>query len=770
MFLIAALTSCCTLLGFVHSSTGAPIAGARVAVHGPASATTTSGPDGKFSLHVDGGSYTIVASAAGFASADVGPVPVDHDVSVDVALDPADAQHLRPIGEVSVDGRLALSRVTIPSVVLNRSDFERRGFDRIIDALTEVPSVTLPRPDGGSAAAPAVVALRGPDPSETLVTLDGQLLNDANTGDLDLSRFPVAAFSAIDVTEGLGPRDLDGSNTIGGALNLVSLRPTAQLHTAYSFSTGSFGSSEGWFNMTGTRGKLGYAFALDDQQETGYVNQTDTLEVCTPDPVTCPVPAVPLHLGSNISNRAALANLIWNFSQRSDIGVRIFTLGNSRDVSAAVNAPDPASSSGQFIGPGTAVFAQSVRSYDVHARFGLGAGSLLGDFSASNNNVDYTGGTPSSLYDVAHQDKRHTATLSWQRSFDTADYELGALFRHETLAEAGVEGVQAQNITSFFVRGAYQASQRLHLNASAYSTTYSTFGNSVDGRLGISYDLDSKSSLRFNVGTGFRAPLLIERYVFPAASLVPDSNCVLLGQGNPNERPEHATEYELGYGRKTSNYATVDVSLYRTNLRDPIENFYPVGPYGTPPCAADQTTLPQSYPINIASVVYEGGAIKYAQRFASNFTLSMQYGDNIAYPVGFPSVTVSNPTSGGLLVNGRQFITIPQQVGSVGLDYDNGVSHAALDAVFRGRNNELNQGPYTLIDGGIGRRFGRADVTLAVTNLGNDVSGKFTAINGGVPYLGNVMLPDGSTGIGNIPTNRYVVEPRGFRLIFTVRN
>ena len=769
MFLLAALTSCCIMLGFVHSSSGAPIAGARISVHGPVSAATTSGPDGKFSIHVDGGSYTIAANAPGFATADVGPVFVDHDLTLDVALDPADAQHLRPIGEVSVDGRLALSRATIPNVVLNRSDFERRGFDRIIDALTEVPSVTLPRPDGGSAAAPAVVALRGPDPSETLVTLDGQLLNDANTGDLDLSRFPVAAFSSVDVTEGLGPRDLDGANTIGGALNLVSLRPTAQLHTAYSFSTGSFGSNEGWFNVTGTRGRLGYAVALDDQQESGYVNETDALEVCAPE-VTCPAPTLPVHLGSSISNRSALANFIWNFSQRSDIGVRIFTLGNSRDLSASVNAPDPASADGEFIGPGGATLAQSVRSYDVHARLGVGAGSLLADYSASDNNVDYTGGTPVSLYDVAHQDKRSTATLSWQRSFDTAEYEIGMLSRHETLSEAGVDGVQGQNVTSFFMRGAYQPSQRLHVNASAYSTNYTTFGNSVDGRLGMSYDLDAQSAVRFNVGTGFRAPLLIERYVFPASALVPDSNCVLVGQGNPNERPEHATEYELGYGRKTSNYATVDVSLYRTNLRDPIENFYPVGPYATPPCAADQTTLAQSYPINIANVVYQGGAIKYTQRFASHYTLSMQYGDNIAYPVGFPAVTVSNPTSGGLLVNGRQFITIPQQVGSVGIDYDDGVSHAALDAVFRGRNNELNQGPYTLIDGGIGRRFGRADVTLAITNLGNDVSGKFTSINGGVPYLGNVTLPDGSTGIGNVPTNRYVVEPRGVRLIFTVRN
>jgi len=101
-------------------------------------------------------------------------------------------------------------------------------------------------------ASVAVAALRGPDPSETLITLDGQLLNDANTGDVDLSRFPVAAFTALDVTEGLGPADREGSNTIGGAVNLVSLRPTKDPHFAFSSGGGSFGYSEQWVNATGS--------------------------------------------------------------------------------------------------------------------------------------------------------------------------------------------------------------------------------------------------------------------------------------------------------------------------------------------------------------------------------------------------------------------------------------------------------------------------------------------------------------------------------------
>ncbi|MDP9018682.1 MAG: TonB-dependent receptor, partial [Candidatus Eremiobacteraeota bacterium] len=339
MVSVAALAVCCLISGDVKTPDGSPIAGAHIAIHGKVDRNSTSDARGHFQVHVDRGSYAVSVNANGFSVAEAGPLEVDHDTSLAIALEPNDSAHLRPIAEVFVDGRLALSRSTIPSVQISRQHLEDAGNDRIIDGLLEVPSVTLPRPDGGAATAPALVALRGPDPSETLVTLDGQILNDGNTGDLDLSRFPVAAFSGVDVTEGLGAKDLNGSNTIGGGVNILSLRPTKAPHNAFSLSTGSFGATEGWYNLTGTRGRFGYALALDDQQEQGYVNQ-DSL-FCTANPcVAGPGNTEPIHLGSTISSRSALANLTWNISQNADVGLRIFSLGNSRDETGVVNAPD----------------------------------------------------------------------------------------------------------------------------------------------------------------------------------------------------------------------------------------------------------------------------------------------------------------------------------------------------------------------------------------------------------------------------------------------
>ncbi|MDQ6826991.1 MAG: TonB-dependent receptor [Candidatus Eremiobacteraeota bacterium] len=176
--------------------------------------------------------------------------------------------------------------------------------------------------------------------------------------------------------------------------------------------------------------------------------------------------------------------------------------------------------------------------------------------------------------------------------------------------------------------------QKLRISAAAYASHYSSFGSNVDGRFGVLYDVNPSSVLRLSIGTGFRAPLMIERYVFPVDQLPMDQNCVALGQGNPNEKPEHATEYELGYSNRFANTAVLDASLYRTILRDPIENFYPLGAR----CPAKNPPL-QSFPINAGNVVYEGAQARFVRRF-KHLSVTAQYGLNVAYPRSLPAIVL----------------------------------------------------------------------------------------------------------------------------------
>jgi outer membrane cobalamin receptor len=802
------VAACCLIGGTVHTPSGAPIARATVKLRGPASAATTTDAKGTFSVNLPPGRYDLTVAAPGYATVTVNTGEVGKGARVDVVLEPSDTPKLRTIGEVTVNGGFTLDRNVIPEVDVSRQQMDALGYSQALEALQQVPSVVIHRPDAGAPTTPAVVSLRGPDPSEAMVTLDGQQLNDGNTGDIDLSQFAVPAFNSISVTEGLGPTDLEGSNTFGGAVNLVSVRPTQENHFSFSSSVGSFGTTQNWLNATGTIGKLGYALAGNDYQQTGQVNENDWVVPANNLPVYCGKPAktktpncpIFTHLGSTIAARLGLVNLDYNFSQRSDAGIRIFTLGDNRDESSALDGiagnagcvfsgPGPACAFspshgspnvvanpvfGEHIGPGSATFAQSIRAYDAYSRSPLGAGTLSADFFASDNNVDFEGGGVSP-YDVSHLDTRYNEGLAWGRTFEESEFAFGAYARQEALSGLGITQTLTQSINSYFIRGSQQLGRNVHVSAGLYDSTYSTFGNTLNWRLGLSDDLGASSVVRFSVGTGFRAPLLAERYFFPpivvAGKLQPnpgagpeDSNCVVVN-GNPNEQPEHATEYELGFSHLFSSTSNLDVSVYRSNLRDTIENYYPGG--GARSFCNTPLGFAYVIPINIGNAVYQGAEARYKQLFPRlNLAVTLAYGLNVAYPYALGPF-VSNPTSGGTLIDNQQFLGVPQQQGSAVLTWARNGWHASTALTFAGKNNTLNQPPYTLVDGAVGKNFGRIDVTIAATNIFSAVSGPFTLYSAGVPYRGLYAGPGNTQYLANIPTDANFIQPASVKFIVT---
>jgi outer membrane cobalamin receptor len=742
------LAVCCTVTIHVHTASGAPVSGAHLSLHGPHTYATTSDDGGFATVQADPGSYQLDAALRGYESIEA-DLFVHDSSAVDVTLQALDAPTLRTISRVTVDGRLAPIHGEIPSVIVTREAMDELNENRVVEALTALPGATFTRPDGGAASAIDVVSLRGPDPSESLITLDGQLLNDGNTGDIDLSRFPTAAFSGIDVTEGLGPEDSNGSNTFGGAINFISLEPTQAPHFSLQTSGGSFGQSETWINATGTHDRLGYALALDDQHEQGYVNQVESVN------------GTPTFLGSAVASRLGLMNLAWNFGQNSNISARVFDLGDNRDQSSAVNGENP---DGTFSGPGPQTFAQSIRAYQLRGETPLGAGELIASASESDNGVTVDGGslTP---YDITHVDRRYDGEAHWQRTFANSEFAFGGYTRYESLAFPGAGIPQlGQTINVGYARGGFDPTDKLHLDGGIFESHYSTFGSNLDGRAGAVLTLDRSTQLRASIGTGFRAPLLAERYEFPLSQLQQDANGVFIGQGSTNEHPEHATEYELGISHEFQS-ATLDVSVYQTNLRDPIEIYYPLALATSGACVAQTPLAPVpgcvSYNSNVGNAVYQGAEARFVQSFVpQHLFLTAMYGLNVAYPKDLTS-DFSNPTSGGNLVDDEQFLGIAQQQGSLELAYRKDPWHAAVQATFRGNNNELNQGPFTIIDAAVGIKVNAiSDVTLSGTNLFSDDAGRFTRLGAGVQYRGA-----GGTALS---TDALYLEPLSIRFAYTI--
>ncbi|MDB5042504.1 MAG: hypothetical protein JWN27_3230, partial [Candidatus Eremiobacteraeota bacterium] len=604
--------------------------------------------------------------------------------------------------------------------------------------------------DSGTASATTVVSLRGPDPSETRITLDGQPLNNANTGDLDLASFPSSVVSAVDISEGLGPEDHGGADTIGGEINLVSLRPTATPQRMLRLSTGSFGTTSAEINATGRVSRFGYALALGSTHSSGYVHDYPVM-----------LGDVPVRLGSATSLATSLVNLSYDLSPVTTLRVRSLSVNSVRDEGAAQTAPvDPANDApgAAFQGSGPETSGQSIRATLASLTTPFGAGTLALSTGLSSNATAITRSLPdaggSSPYDFSLVDKLATVKAEWTHEAGGSTFALGALSRAESLSSPDqFEPTLHEHATQAWMRASTDLGPRVRLGASVVSSHWSTFGNSTDGRIGVAVDDGANGTLRFSIGTGYRTPLLSELYTLPLAALSPDANCVG-ANGNPNERAEHATEYELGYGKRFG-ATTADATVYRTNLRDPIENFYPL----EAACGADKTqVVAQAFPVNVGNVVYQGGTLRLAHRFGSWFATA-EYGVNSAYPTAVPDF-LSNPTSGSNIVLGQQFAGIPLQAFTFGLRYARAGLHGAANLTAKSANNELAQGPFARLDAALGKTWGRVDLTLAGHNLTNAVSGRFTRLGMGTLY---------STASGLVARDALVLEPASVRLILTVR-
>jgi hypothetical protein len=219
----------------------------------------------------------------------------------------------------------------------------------------------------------------------------------------------------------------------------------------------------------------------------------------------------------------------------------------------------------------------------------------------------------------------------------------------------------------------------------------------------------------------------------------------------------------------------LDVSLYQTNLRDPIEIFYPLAAVAAGTCATNSYANPipacVSYNSNVGNAVYQGAEIRYSQLFApAHILMTARYGLNVAYPKDL-NAQFSNPTSGGSLVDNAQFLGIPQQQGSLEAEWSDRGWHAALAGTARGNNNELNQGPFVILNALVGRHLGGGlDLSLSGTNLLNAAAGPFTHFGAGTPYRG--LTGDDAAGnpiYGPLPTDALFIEPAAVRLILTYR-
>jgi outer membrane receptor protein involved in Fe transport len=127
-----------------------------------------------------------------------------------------------------------------------------RAYDDLGTLLLEVPGVVVART--GSTAELASLALRGSNPDEVLIYVDGVPLNIAEGGGVDISTLPLGDVERVEVYRGTTPLAF-GEAALGGVVSITTRTPGVTRVQARA-AVGSFGTIFGDLSGGGRVGRL----------------------------------------------------------------------------------------------------------------------------------------------------------------------------------------------------------------------------------------------------------------------------------------------------------------------------------------------------------------------------------------------------------------------------------------------------------------------------------------------------------------------------------
>jgi outer membrane cobalamin receptor len=776
-----------TASGSVTSTDGVPIAGADITLDGNGpKLSSRSDRHGVFSFPgLTSGTYTLGVSAPGYnaIAARTVQIAANAKTTIELRLPRLQASSLTIIGTVRTNGAQAISSLPAPTLDIATQPYAQQGETRVSDILADQLSTTVVPVIGGGLNAPQVVSLRGPDPSETLVDIDGHQVNNGGTGDFDLSLLDPADLVSTQVLYGIAPSSLFGPNTLGGALNVRTLEPTEEPHFLERFTAGTFGTFGETLQATGTVDRLGYAFSFHRLTSAG--DEDGSLF-----PNTTGGAAGSSTIGDSLDASSTIAKLRYSiFNGAGFVGISLRDQAVYRDVSSTLSSSEagggPNGSSAYANFTGSSILSHNA-AYDLDAQMPIGNKNAAGIYettalfrhqtTVADQSVNGPGAA-TSPYLYNDRDLIADDTLEIDHQLPRGELSARLALTNENLSTNFIPGVVyadayhftappavamaddmastaaanralpadddttttnsgisqqflAQTQRSLGLRYSAEPTSHLHYTFAAYDSDYSTFGHSIDPRFGFVWTPKAATAVRFSVGSTFQSPQL-PTFIVPPVLPAPVDGYVSIG--NPNATAERATSYDFGLEHRlriAGSDVHVAADAYRTDLHNGVATYYSPTPctpgvnYGNdPPCL--------SYPVNVTQEVYQGIEVRTDVALGKRDVLHLGYDIDSVYTQAAPATALDD------VVVGEQALGVPLHKVTLDYEHDPGLGLAYYAGIlYEGAYNETNLGPYATLRAGVTMHMRHLDIGLYGTNLTDVYDFKQQLIGAGIPYGG----------------------------------
>ncbi len=425
--------------------------------------------------------------------------------------------------------------------VITAKEIEEKNAHTVLELLKTVPGLFIT--SNGGMGTNASVFIRGADSKNTLVMLDGIVLNDPSSANrsADLSDINPDQVERIEVVRG-AMSVMYGSNATAGVVNIITKKGGKDPEVTASVEGGSYGTWKTGGHASGAMNKFTYAvsgsylsrdgFSIADKDNPRIPQNGNTDEKDGYDNLT-----LSGNLGFEFNDDFILSSSLRYVDSQVDLDD--YEGGYTGDNITSIWVPDPVT--GAWVntlvpnpdGP-TYKRSESERlmgQVGINNRFARGRVESILSYKFTRSDIQSYDNDNLPWYDY----QGGTDEFSWQGNIDFENHVLsfGTGYFNEAMESfsSGVADIDTHTL-SYWLQDQLFVGENLVLIAGARLDDHQSFGRKTTFRIAPAYEIPSTHTrFKASFGTGFRSPSLYELYSV---------------YGNPDLAPEKSQGWDLG--------------------------------------------------------------------------------------------------------------------------------------------------------------------------------------------------------------------------------
>ena len=421
----------------------------------------------------------------------------------------------------------------ISASVITAEDIEAKKQTSVDEILKGIPGLDIAQ--NGGPGTTASVFLRGADSKNTLVLVDGVMLNDPSSPNRNANIGALTADNIERIEVIRGPSSvLYGSNATAGVINIITKKGKDKPSVYLGAEGGSYNTWREYGGISGKSGIFNYALSASHLYTEGFSTADDDNDRIPHDGNTVEKDG---HKNATVSGKFGV-----DINPDFDVNlvVRYFDTETDTDDSANGYVGDRFGPAGP---PTWSAPAQPNGKKDARVESKHGLGKLTVHNFFMDRFLESTFSYQASKLDRKTFDNDNaqkynydgqTQEVSWQGSldFDGADVlTLGTSYFMEEMKSNSIDSKDADT-TSVWVQNQFFVGQGLDVVAGLRYDHHDRFDGKTTWRVAPAYTFQgTETTLKASYGTGFRAPSLFELYS---------------SYGNKDLKPEESEGWDVG--------------------------------------------------------------------------------------------------------------------------------------------------------------------------------------------------------------------------------